>query len=316
MSPARADIRNDFREVSLPPMDEDVPTPHARRQLTRRQLLVRALGAVAGATFLGGIGSYGYATRVEPQWIRVRHRAMPVTNLPPPLIGKRAVQVSDLHCGPRVSREYLVDAMRRVNALAPDFVFLTGDLVTGWNRKAMADLPVVLGALAPTPLGRFAVLGNHDYGAGWSQREAGDAVAAAAAAAGIRVLRNEVAESAGLQIAGIDDHWSPCGDIAKTMAAVDPARASLVLCHNPDAADAPGWSGYRGWVLCGHTHGGQCKPPFLPPPMLPVKNRRYCRGVVRADAGQQLHINVGLGHLLKARFNVRPEITVFEFRST
>ncbi len=72
------------------------------------------------------------------------------------------------------------------------------------------------------------------------------------------------------------------------------------------------WHGYDSWVLSGHTHGGQCKPPFLPPPMLPVKNRKYTAGQFDFDDGKTLYINRALGHLWQVRFNVRPEITLFE----
>lgn len=48
---------------------------------------------------------------------------------------------------------------------------------------------------------------------------------------------------------------------------------ALVLVHDPGAADLQSWSDYRGWMLAGHTHGGRCKPPFLPPPLL--QNWRY-----------------------------------------
>src|SRR5207249_9777558 len=92
---------------------------------------------------------------------------------------------------------------------------------------------------------------------------------------------------------------------------LDPAKPSLVLCHNPDTADLPVWRDFRGWILAGHTHGGQCRPPFLPPPLLPVANRRYTAGEFQLDGGRKLYINRGIGHLLPARFNVRPEITIF-----
>ena len=72
---------------------------------------------------------------------------------------------------------------------------------------------------------------------------------------------------------------------------------------------------YRGWMLAGHTHGGQCRPPFLPAPILQVQNRRYEAGEVDVDGRRTLYINRGLGHLLQARFNVRPEITLFTLRS-
>lgn len=88
-------------------------------------------------------------------------------------------------------------------------------------------------------------------------------------------------------------------------------QANLVLCHNPDVMDLPIWQNYNSWVLSGHTHGGQVKPPFLDAPMLPVKNKRYTAGKIDFEDGRTLYINRALGHLWQVRFNVRPEITVF-----
>ena len=119
---------------------------------------------------------------------------------------------------------------------------------------------------------------------------------------------------AGLTVAGVDDIWSPTCDPAAVTPTLDHAKPNLFLCHNPDAADRDVWAGYQGWILCGHTHGGQCKPPFLPPPVVPVSNRRYIAGEVDLYDGRRLYINRGLGHLRQVRFNVRPEITVFTLR--
>lgn len=82
---------------------------------------------------------------------------------------------------------------------------------------------------------------------------------------------------------------------------------------NPDAVARPIWSGYRGWILSGHTHGGQCKPPGFAPPLLPVANKRYTAGEFDLKDGRHLYINRGLGYLIRARFNARPEITAFTF---
>ena len=86
---------------------------------------------------------------------------------------------------------------------------------------------------------------------------------------------------------------------------------TVVLSHNPDVQDLPMWNGVRGWVLAGHTHGGQVKPPFLPPPVLPVKNKRYTSGAFDVGPGRMMYINRGLGFLVQVRFDVRPELTLF-----
>ena len=53
------------------------------------------------------------------------------------------------------------------------------------------------------------------------------------------------------------------------------------------------------------------KPPFLPPPILPVNNRRYTAGAFDVGPGRTLYINRGLGFLHQVRFAVRPELTLF-----
>src|SRR4051794_37384578 len=90
---------------------------------------------------------------------------------------------------------------------------------------------------------------------------------------------------------------------------------SIALCHNPDGADEPVWSSYQGWILSGHTHGGQCKPPFLPPPELPVRNRRYTSGEFALSGDRHMYISRGVGHLLHVRFNARPEVPIFRLQA-
>ena len=128
------------------------------------------------------------------------------------------------------------------------------------------------------------------------------------------ILRNATVTVRGLDIVGVDDIWAQQANARRALDART-SDAALVLVHNPDAADALWWSGYRGWMLAGHTHGGQCKPPFLPPPLLPVRNRRYIAGAVTVDANRTLYINRGIGHLIRARFMVRPEMTMFTLRA-
>jgi uncharacterized protein len=88
--------------------------------------------------------------------------------------------------------------------------------------------------------------GNHDYGAGWKNLAVADELAAKLFKIGIRVLWNDLVEAGGLQILGVDDLWSGEFDLEFPMAKLDPNRAALALCHNPDGVDRPGWEKYRG----------------------------------------------------------------------
>lgn len=270
--------------------------------ITRRRFFGAALG-VGAATCL-------YTWRIEPHWLELVERRLPIAQLPQDLRGCRLVQFSDLHIGPAVDEAYLRRSFQRVAELSPEFVVYTGDLTTyepeifGRARRIFAHFP--LGRL-----GTFGVLGNHDYGPGWANPEVARRIAELATGAGVRILRNELAETRGLHMVGLDDLWAGRFDPAAGFRTLPADAAALALSHNPDTVDLAGWDGYRGWILAGHTHGGQCKAPFLPPPLLPVRNRRYTAGEFELSGNRRLYINRGLGHTLRVRFNVRPEITVF-----
>ena len=253
-----------------------------------------------------------YTWRVEPIWEEYVSLQLPIRNLPRALEGRSLVQLSDIHVGDRVSSGYLAGVFDAVTRLKPDIVAYTGDFISYAGPGTLDQLRRLAGRLPRGGLGTIAVLGNHDYGEGWRQGAVADAVVRILSGAGCAVLRNETARVHGLNIGGVDDLWSGCARWGAWM--TDLKAPALMLCHNPDACDLPHWGGYEGWILAGHTHGGQCRPPFLPPPLLPVRNKRYTAGVFDLDGGRRLYINRGLGHLTRVRFNVRPEVTVFELR--
>ena len=207
----------------------------------------------------------------------------------------------------------MLDCFARVAKLRPEVIVLTGDYMTsrGTSRSNPAEL---LDQLVRPPLGVFAILGNHDYGPTFAETALGDQVAWAIRGLGIRVLQNEIADIAGLQLIRMDEMWADRFKPEKAFAGYDSSRAALVLSHNPDRPDVVGWGGYQGWVLSGHTHGGQCKPPFLRPPILPVKNPRYTSGEIAVGDGRTVYINRGLGYNHRVRFNARPEISCFTLR--
>ena len=264
-----------------------------------------------------GAALISYTAIIEPHWLEIVRRDLSITNLPAGLEGMTLAQVSDLHACSYVDEEYLTRSLDRLKALAPDMVAFTGDFITWEHDRSdgvkLAQLRRVLSHFPQGRLGTVGILGNHDYGETWKDTNIASRIAAVATAAGIQVIRNEVAPIAGLDIIGIDDLWS--GRASPRLAIERRGNpAAIALCHNPDALDELPWDGFDGWVLAGHTHGGQCKPPFLPPPVLPVKNRRYTSGEVKVDQHRTLYISRGVGHLFQVRFNVRPEITLFTLR--
>ncbi len=269
---------------------------------------LRCSGGVAAA---GAAGVLGYTFWVEPHWVEVVQRPLAVAALPPRLVGRRLIQISDWHVGPRVDDQYLVGCLKRIADLKPDILAITGDLVTYRGPAQLSQLRQILTHLPKPRLASLAVLGNHDYGSRWSMPEVAAGVAAELTRAGVCVLRNESVGVAGLTFVGLDDLWAGAFSPGRALAGTGASQAAIALCHNPDGADGRGWCAFRGWILAGHTHGGQCKAPFLTPPILPVRNRRYVSGEVPLADGRRLYINRGLGHMLQVRFNARPEITVF-----
>ncbi|HWA26858.1 MAG TPA: metallophosphoesterase [Lacunisphaera sp.] len=275
-------------------------------RITRRQFLT-GLGAVAAGTCL-------YTWRIEPTWVEFVRRDLTIENLPAMLAGRTLVQLSDIHIGPQVNDDYLKDVFARVTALRPDIVVNTGDLVTYAGPQTLTQARTLLAGFPRGKLATIATLGNHDYGKNWSEYKVANQVSELLGEAGCLVLRNQLVNVLGLSIAGLDDLWGRRFLPQRILPRLAPGKPAIVLSHNPDTCDRPGWSGYRGWILAGHTHGGQCKPPFLPPPLLPVSNRRYTAGEFDLGNGRRLYINRGVGHLLRVRFNVRPEVTVFTLK--
>jgi hypothetical protein len=291
-------------EVPVPSAPESAPP-----RVTRRRWLKRALAATVATGTAVVVDTFC----VEPHWLEIVRRDLPVPGLPAHWHGRTLMQISDVHVSDRVSDEYLIRSFDEAASFAPDVVAVTGDFVS-CPRTRIVPVEKARHVYAHLPQGRIAtlgVLGNHDYGIHWNDATVAARVQAILNDCGLQMLRNETVELEGLTIVGLDDLWSGRCD-GRAAFGVEAARgAQIALCHNPDAADLDHWPGFEGWILSGHTHGGQCKPPFLPPPLLPVKNHRYTAGEFDLYDGRRMYISRGLGHLLPVRFNCRPEITVF-----
>lgn len=278
--------------------------------MNRRKFIKRTLFTGLGLT----IGTGYYAWQIEPFWLEFVHVDMPLQNLPDELEGKTLMQLSDLHVGNRFNRSYLIDSMKKAAEYQPDIVVYTGDFISYENEKQFAQLEEVMQHAVLGKMGTLGILGNHDYAKDWSEQEVADQVVHVLKNAGVHMLMNDSINISGLNIIGFEDAWGTNFRPSLAMKNYRKDEASVVLCHNPDVCDTPIWGDFEGWILSGHTHGGQCKPPFLPPPILPVKNPRYTAGKIELQANRTLYINRALGHLHQVRFLVRPEITIFTLR--
>lgn len=276
--------------------------------MNRRKFIKRGLLGVLGLGTLSGL----YAWQIEPFWLEFVKRTMPLKNLPEHLIGKTVMQISDIHIGNRFNYQYIIKSFQKAQKFEPDYVVYTGDYITYENEKQFEQFEEVLKHTVRGKLGTVGVLGNHDYGKNWAEQDVANQITNQLEKEGVQILSNEQSEIKGLNFIGLDDYWALNFAPKTIMKNYDASKANLVLCHNPDVCDLDVWNGYNSWILSGHTHGGQVKPPFLNPPMLPVKNKKYSSGEFNLEEGRKLYINRALGHLWQIRLNVRPEITIFE----
>ena len=180
---------------------------------------------------------------------------------PAALDGFRIVQLSDVHIGPLLDRRFAATIAEQVNALAPDLVAVTGDLVDG-SVARIGDEVEPLGAIRARH-GVYFVTGNHDFYSG------ADAWVGRVAAFGWRALRNERvsigAGAASFDLAGVDDVHGRLvepgagEDVARALDGRDADRAVVLLAHDPSTFHRASQHDVD-LQLSGHTHGGQIWP--------------------------------------------------------
>ncbi|MBK1894160.1 metallophosphoesterase [Chryseobacterium paridis] len=255
-----------------------------------------------------------YSWQVEPFWVEFVERKLHIKNLSDDLDGKILMQISDLHVGDRFDWNFLIESFEKAQQFKPDFVVYTGDFVNRGNAQEQNDLRTVMEKAVYGQLGTFGILGNHDYGLDGKDIGLSRNICGILNDFGVEMLNNEQQEKQGLNFIGFEDLYSSNFDPMQVMKDYDPSKANLVLCHNPDACDKDVWNGYQGWILSGHTHGGQCRIPGVITPILPVKNKKYVSGEIDLKDGRMLYINRAIGHSYQVRFMVRPEITVFTLK--
>lgn len=253
-----------------------------------------------------------YAWKVEPHWVKYEQLKLPIKNLPDSLEGKTLIQISDIHIGDYVDKEFIKNTFGKVEKINADIIVYTGDFVQLVNNHLpLSDLEDIIQTAPKGKIQTLAILGNHDYGRAFRDSAAADSITTLLTQHQIQVLRNESININGLQVYGIDDFWGTNFDPTSTMQNYDSNQASLVLCHNPDVADLDVWNGYEGWILAGHTHAGQVRIPFWGAPVIPVSNKGYDQGIKKISGNRTLYINRGLGHSIPVRLNARPEVTIF-----
>ncbi len=255
---------------------------------SRRAMLARAIALTSVGTVLTSAG-LGIARGLGKLIVRPVEVVLP--KLPKELDGFTIVQLTDLHLGPMRGREWMEEVVRRTNALKPDLVAVTGDLVDGSVSQLAHDVEPLKDLKSKQ--GTFFVTGNHEYFVdlyGWLDH---------LESIGIRVLSNERVSieknGASFDLAGVDDHDG--GRLALDHGVNVPAamdgyngdRAVVLLAHQPRVIDDAAKHDV-GLVLSGHTHGGQ----IWPWGYLVYLQQPYVRGL-HDHNGTQIYVSEGTG---------------------
>jgi uncharacterized protein len=262
------------------------PTPDPGR----RAFLGRAvnLGIVGGAGAVTGVGVV--QAQQLPEVVEVD---VPIVGLPPEAEGFRIVQITDVHVGPTIHGDFLTAVVERINALQPDLVAVTGDLIDGWVEQLRDDV-AALGDIKARH-GAFFVTGNHEYywdGLAWCDE---------VSRLGLTVLLNEHRvidhDGAKIMLAGVPD-VSAGGMVAAH--ASNPAKAcegapegccvKVLLAHQPRSIYAAAKAGYD-LMIAGHTHGGQ----YFPMNLLVYLAQPYVAGLERHE-DTWIYVSRGTGY--------------------
>jgi predicted MPP superfamily phosphohydrolase len=224
----------------------------------RRRFIQRL---VAGGVGLWAAGTTFAAIREVTRPLAVKTVEVTLSRLPSALGGLVIAQLTDLHIGPTLRTPFVDEVVMRTNALHPDVIAITGDLVDG-TVEQLREIVAPLGQLH-AKYGVFFVTGNHEYYSGVEQW------AEELTRLGIRVLRNErvtIGEGKdSFELVGIDDeHASQVvpgagPDLERALLGRDPSRELVLLAHQPKSVHRAQRHDV-GLQLSGHTHGGQLWP--------------------------------------------------------
>ena len=269
--------------------------------------------------------AWTYGTVVERNCFRVKRVEVESCRLPASFDGYRVVHISDMHLNSFAGREKALQrAVDKINALNPDVVLFTGDLVSfgHWELDGMQD--ILEGVKAKD--GVFSVLGNHDYSEyhRWpskqEQAEAVEMLKRRQRDMGWHLLLNEnepIARGADtISIIGVenisgDNHFRTYGNLSQAMQGADGAY-KILLSHDPShwRKEVVGKSDID-LMLAGHTHAMQVMLLGWSPSAFIYKEW----GGLYREGNQSLYVNRGLGQtVFKARIGATPEITLIELK--
>ena len=258
-----------------------------------------------------GLKTLGLYRRGEQQALTpvVNHVELHFTDLPRNFDGFRVVHLSDLHIdGVDGLAEALTPVLKNIKA---DLFVITGDYRFE-DEGPCDEIYRRIGMLLPSMVaahGTYGILGNHDEAA----------IAVQLEALGIRMLVNEAVEISrgeeSIWIAGLDDDFDyKCDDLPGALADVPGCAFKILLAHSPDLHHYAATRGVH-LYLCGHTHGGQVRLPYVGAVRSNAKSPRRYTYRHWMHRGMHGYTSGGVGCAsLPIRLNCPPEVVVLTLR--
>ncbi len=272
-----------------------------------------------------------YGILIAVYKFKLYHHKISFPLLPKSFDGLRLVQISDLHLGSfNYNYKKLNAAIKIINDLKPDYIIITGDLVNNyaWELDGWED--VFNGLKAEK--GKYAILGNHDYGdySEWKTVDAKkknfEAIQQFYKTIDFKLLSNEAdiisKNNENIAFVGVEN-WgggqtlTNYSDLNKALRDVRFIPFKILLSHNPThwTEEVIGKTDIA-LTLSGHTHGMQAGFQYKNLQWSPIKYKFKHWAGLYEDNDQYLYVNRGLGWLgFPARIGMRPEITLIELKS-
>jgi predicted MPP superfamily phosphohydrolase len=260
---------------------------------------------------------------------RVRRETIFFPDLPEAFDGFKITQITDVHSGSFTNASGVQKGLDLVNAQHGDVILFTGDLVNNKASEMDRWIPAFAGLTAP--MGKFSVLGNHDYG-DYMKWETPEAKAANLARLkevhgeiGFRLLLDEAVtlQKGGQSIVLLGvENWGKggfhkYGDLAKATSSVPEGTFKVLMSHDPSHWEAVTLDHHQHihLTLSGHTHGMQFGIDFFGLKWSPIQYvYKQWVGLYR-EKGRFLYVNRGFGFLgLKGRIGMWPEVAVITLK--
>ena len=295
---------------------------------SRSSLLIRIVLIAAGLLTLSII----YGVFVGKYNFKVREETIVFKDLPNGFDGLKVLQISDLHVGSWDNKEAIEKGIEMINAQEYDILLFTGDFVNTLATEADPWIEALQKIKKPK-YGKFAVLGNHDYGeyVKWDTEAAKEANFIAIKnnieKSGFKLLLNENVvlknNNDSIYLLGVENwglNFKKAGDLKKTSENVPTDAFKIVMTHDPSHWDAEIVNHQQKYqlTLSGHTHGMQFG--FDIPRVLEWSPAEYIYpewGGLYNKGHQYIYVNRGFGfHAYSGRVGIWPEITVLKLKKS